>query len=48
MSTDPFTELSPEQQARRVVAARAVLREAIRLVGLERVAELVLKEAGRD
>lgn len=43
-----FDELTAEQQARRLVAARAVLREAIRLVGIERTAHLLLQAAGRD
>ena len=43
-----WDELTPEQQARRVVAANAVLKECFRLVGIERTAGLVLKAAGRE
>ena len=49
LSTDDagFAELTDEQRERRVVAARAVLRQAIKLVGIERTADLLLTEAGR-
>lgn len=41
-SDDDWATLTDEQQQRRLVAARAVLREACRLVGPVRVANLLI------
>ena len=45
---DNWHSLTPEQQAKREVAARAVLTECFRLVGVEGVVALVLKASGRE
>ena len=41
-----WEDLDEAQRARRVVAARAVLRESVRLVGATQVAGLLIEEFG--